>query len=550
MTNVGTIPDETNIKVKLGDEIVGFIAEPFVERLKKGDVFVLGGQSYEFRYTRGTTARVISGLGKPPTVPSWFSEMLPLSFDLAMNIQHFRYLMHQKFKAKKTKKEIKEFIQEYLYVDKKGTNSIYEFFKEQYYFSEIPNEKKIVIEYFQQDNVKYVVFHTLFGRRTNDVISRAIAYAISKINKVDVEINITDNGFFIRTNKKLQIIRAIHTIKSSELRKLMELAISKSEILSRRFRHCAARSLMVLRNYKGRTKSVGRQQMSSRLLLSAVKRISENFPILKEAKREILEDAMDIESAEKVFEWIENEKIKVVEKHLEYPSPFSFELITSGYSDLIKMEDKQEFLQRMHKLVTDKIENKKNENLDITIDPLNYARERFEIRQNLKTNKESKKELIARQAMNTRMPKKHKQILAAIVQGNVKINDIPKKFMQDLKKHIKEIKTFFPPELKKFTLKLIKDDEFDYDNYWDAEEQKKENAKEEQKNKLVKHFLLAARKDQLDKDIIENVIRAIEENKKLSDKTEKWIKELFSKAVKKHWKDDIAKWLKKQINNN
>ena len=33
LTNVGTIPDETNVKVKLGEEIIGTIDESFLERL-------------------------------------------------------------------------------------------------------------------------------------------------------------------------------------------------------------------------------------------------------------------------------------------------------------------------------------------------------------------------------------------------------------------------------------------------------------------------------------------------------------------------------------
>ena len=42
----------------------------------------------------------------------------------------------------------------------------------------------------------------------------------------------------------------------------MEMAIEKTEVLNRRFRHCAERSLMILKNYKGKKKYVGRQQVN------------------------------------------------------------------------------------------------------------------------------------------------------------------------------------------------------------------------------------------------------------------------------------------------
>ena len=77
---------------------------------------------------------------------------------------------------------------------------------------------------------------------------------------------------------------------------------------------------MILRTYRGRTKSVGRQQMSSRLLLSAVQRM---------VGIEILS--------------------------LPTFSPFAFNLIAQGHYDIMKMEDKAEFLKRMHQMVLAKV---------------------------------------------------------------------------------------------------------------------------------------------------------------------------------------------------
>ncbi|MFH1505860.1 MAG: ATP-dependent helicase [archaeon] len=355
MTNIGTIPDETRVQVKIGPQVIGFISEPFLEKLKKGDVFILGGQSYTFAYSRGMTAQVRASANRPPTVPSWYSEMLPLSFDLAMEIQKFRRFMEGYLDANTSKEDILKFINDYLYVDKYGANSIYEYFKEQHDYAEIPHDKKIIIEYYNEGTNRFIVFHSLFGRRVNDVLSRALGFAISKISGKDVEINISDNGFYIRTNTQVQASRAFHALKSEELRKVSEIALEKSEVLRRRFRHCAARALMILRSYKGHKKTVGRQQRSSMMLITAVKKISNDFPVLKEARREVLEDLMDIKSAQFILEQIGEDKIKIREIHTDIPSPFAFNLIAMGYSDIMKMEDRQEFLQRMHNMILAKI---------------------------------------------------------------------------------------------------------------------------------------------------------------------------------------------------
>ncbi len=355
MTNIGTIPDESFISVKIGDQVVGKIDEGFLEKLKSKDIFVLGGDVYQFKYSRGMTIQVNSSPQRPPNVPAWFSEMLPLSFDLAMSISRFRALLEGKFKKKLSKKEILNFITEYLYVDKKTADQLHSYCKDQFDFIGIPSDKKVIIEHFTDRDRKYIIFHTLFGRRVNDCLSRVIAYAIGRLQHRDVEIGISDNGFYLSSEKQVNIIKALKALQPKELRRIAEQAIEKSEILSRRFRHCAGRSLMILRQYKGVKKRVGRQQISSKILMNACRRISENFPILKEARREVLEDLMDFEHTRKIVECIGSGQIKLEEVYTTVPSPFAFNLVVEGYSDILKLEDKQEFLKRMHEMIQAKI---------------------------------------------------------------------------------------------------------------------------------------------------------------------------------------------------
>ena len=360
MTNIGTIPDQTNILVKVNELVVGTLDEPFLERLQRGDVFVLGGQTYEFLFARGMVAQVKAAAGRQPTVPSWFSEQLPLSYDLAVSIQRFRRLLDDMFINKYKKEEILEFIKSYLYVDENATQALYRYFYEQHLFAGIPHDKRILIEFYQDEktNKKYVLFHTLYGRRVNDVLSRAIAYAICKLQKKkprDVELGINDNGFFLASEKPIQVLRALDALKKEDLWTVMKLALEKSEVLKRRFRHCAGRALMILRNYKGREKKVGKQQVSSMILMSAIKRISDNFSILKEARREVLEDLMDIEHATLVLQKIREQDTELKQFHTPLPSPFAFTLITQSYTDILRMEDKVEFIRRMHKHVIAKL---------------------------------------------------------------------------------------------------------------------------------------------------------------------------------------------------
>ena len=355
MTNIGTIPDQTGVLVKIQDLVIGKIDEGFLEQLNPGDTFVLGGSVYQFRFSRGNVAQVGAAEGRLPTVPRWVSEMLPLSFDLACSLQRFRKYMHERLSAGESAATIIAFIHDYLYVDENAARAIYHYFKQQFDFAVIPHERRILLEHYIGDKEKQYIFHTLYGRRVNDVLSRALAYAIARQQKRDVRITVTDNGFVLGCDAPIYPLSAFILIKSDELPQVMGLALDKSQILLRRFRHCASRALMILRNYKGVRKSVGRQQVSARILLSAVRRISNNFPILKEARREVLEDKMDLPNAIAVLKAIENGTIVIEERQTTIPSPFAFNLALQGYSDVLRIEDKIEFVKRLHQMVLAKI---------------------------------------------------------------------------------------------------------------------------------------------------------------------------------------------------
>ncbi|PIN90538.1 ATP-dependent helicase [Candidatus Pacearchaeota archaeon CG10_big_fil_rev_8_21_14_0_10_32_14] len=359
MTNIGTIPDESYITVKLAPsgEQVGFIDEGFLERMRKNDVFVLGGRKYVYQYTKGMNLYVKSTIERYPTIPSWFSEMLPLSFDSATEINRFRYLMAERLESspRRSKSEIIKFIEEHLHSSEESASTseaIYNYFLEQHNFLGIPHKNKMIVERYYDPKTKknYALFHSMYGRRVNDVLSRAFGYLLGKsAGKRDVELGMNDNGFYI-AGEKLQIEKVINFLTPKNLEEVLKEAIERTDILSRRFRHCAGRSLMILRSYKGHQKSVGKQQMNSHFLMSAVKKITGEFPILREARREILEDLMDIENAKIVVKWINEGRIKVQIKDVAIPSPFALNLFIQGHTDLIKLEDKQNFLKRMHKL--------------------------------------------------------------------------------------------------------------------------------------------------------------------------------------------------------
>ena len=558
MTNIGTIPDETNIKVKLGEAIIGSIEEGFLERLKPGDIFVLGGDIYQFRYSKGTTAFVKGSVSRPPTVPSWFSEQLPLSFDLANDIGKFRRLIKEYFEAKAKKDDIIEFIHNYLYVDENASHAIYQYIKEQYDFCKIiPNDKQILIEYYNNTEEKKIIFHTLFGRKVNDCLSRAIAFSISLTQKRDVEVGINDNGFYIRSEKSINIPSVINQINIENIDKIMNHAIEKSEVLKRRFRHCASRSFMILRNYMGREKNVGRQQIASMILMKVLRELDPEFPILKEAKREVLEDSMDLKNTKEIIKKINDKDITFEEIHTKIPSPFAFNLVLMGHLDILKMEDKIEFLKRMHSMVLAKISlsnksgrNTKTSLLDdsekiiqtIEIPDLDVSEKLKEYKPKLR---DIQNRLLEKAGLIRRIPLSFRKELFAIIKSK-KIEDVPESFIQNIRDHKDLIIEEWPKELSNFIFAYVNEREnFDFEKYFDEQENNPHLQEELRKENLIENIKLLCRKQKLDDEIKYELIELINSNKEPSIKTKEFIDAFLKGTIPKYCSDELFKFLKK-----
>jgi len=265
------------------------------------------------------------------------------------------------------------------------------------------------------------------------------------------------------------------------------MSLDKTEVLARRFRHCATRAMMILRTYRGNRKSVGKQQMSSRLLINSVRRISEDFPILKEARREILEDLMDIKNTEKIIEHIEHKRISIVEIQTDMPSPFAFNIITMGYTDIMKMEDKLTFLRRMHDMVKAKIsldagkkmtkeeKDKFRARTDTDKNMFNYDYFWKEQEMQMNEEKELETEKLKVMAWNLkRVPFLIREHIVEIIDGR---KNVRQDFVEALKVYKQEIETHWPPELRMYIInKLVELKELDPEFFKKEETKEKESS--------------------------------------------------------------------------
>ncbi len=356
-TNVGTIPEEGTYHVfsERGTPL-GELSEHFVEYLHAGDIFVLGGRTYQFVRARGMAVYVKDASGRRPTVPSWTGEMLPRSFDLSLAVGAFRREIADAVDRDGEEAAI-AWLTDTNHVDQGSARSLVSYIQEQRaMLPDLPTDRRLLLEgYIDPKGNRNVIFHFPFGRRVNDALSRAYAFAVTDRYKTNVRVSVTDDNFMLTVPKRLPLEGLASLVTADTLEDLLRRAVRTTELFKQRFRHCATRAFMVLRNYKGREVSIGRQQLRSQRIIDFLHQI-EDFPVVKEAYNEIMNEVMDVRNARQVLEWIQSGRLEVaLSDYAALPSPFAHNAVLAGISDLVLMEDRSALLRELHRQVLKRV---------------------------------------------------------------------------------------------------------------------------------------------------------------------------------------------------
>jgi ATP-dependent Lhr-like helicase len=356
LTNVGTIPDSfsCDVFVRGGDEWVGELDEDYLDTLDPGDVFVIGGERFEFRYRRGSKVYVDRTSARP-TVPSWYSERLPLSYDLARELLAFQRDLLARRESGGVP-AVRDWLRESS-LSERAVRSLTRLYDQQVAFASpesVSTPDRIAVEE-ERDRGEYrrrYYIHTLYGRRFNDGLSRLLAAACASESNASVTVAVADNGFVLSMplNRRVDAAGLLRGLDPAAARADLRAALRGTDLRQRYFRIDATRSLMILKRYKGHEKSAARQQVESETLLSLADDL-DDFAVVEETDRELLEDKLHVSGIEAVLERIQEGAIEVVERTVETPTPRAFGLATLAATDTVLAEDESAALREFHERV-------------------------------------------------------------------------------------------------------------------------------------------------------------------------------------------------------
>jgi ATP-dependent Lhr-like helicase len=344
--NVGTISGGASVRIKTRGAAtpIGTVEETFLEQLKPGDRFLLGGRVWSFMFAQGMTAFVAPATGRP-SVPRWASEILPATAGVAWGVGALRAELRDAL-VRDGATGVNDLLSSRYDIGAADASALADYVATQHALSPVPDPDEILVERWVDPDDDRVIVHAVtspLGRRANEALARAVAY---RLGKASVGLMVDDQAFALRVPRRASWDETVmpRLFASSGFRDDVRAAVARSDLWGRRFRAVAGIGLMLVKNYHGRSKFIGAMQMNARRIWSVLERERPDFPLVRETYRTVLEDDLDVPTAQS---WLERAGGRITMRDLEAPPPFLFRLVAAGTTDSMLLEERDAFLRRL-----------------------------------------------------------------------------------------------------------------------------------------------------------------------------------------------------------
>ncbi|HEY3083706.1 MAG TPA: DEAD/DEAH box helicase [Chloroflexota bacterium] len=347
----GTIPDRGAYALVTGDRRtrVGELDEEFVFETRKGDVFVLGAQTW--RVLEIDQDRVIAepAPGEVPRMPFWRGDYPWRPYDLGKRIGAFRRhlvdLIRPLTRDDLTRlrrmteaelaalpepvgplTELVRFLRDECALDRNSIVLLIEHLHGQLeHVGQVATDRTIVVELYEDAlGEPRMVVHSPFGGRVNGPWGIALAGAIREKLGVEAQINTGDDGILVRFSGAETEPPAdlVPRLTSGEARERLVNDLPGSAVFGAQFRMNAARALILPRSSNGKRTPLWLARLRAKDLQQSVAGYGD-FPIVLETYRDCLRDVMDLDGLTEVLDGIAAGDLQVVVHESEFPSPLA-----------------------------------------------------------------------------------------------------------------------------------------------------------------------------------------------------------------------------------
>jgi ATP-dependent Lhr-like helicase len=346
LTSGGAIPDNANYDVVSEPDgtYVGSVFEDFAAESMAGEVFLLGNTSWRIRRIEKSRVLVEDAHGQAPDIPFWRGEAPARTTELSQMISEVREGID--LRMSDWDACLKWLIEE-VGVSVNGAEQACAYVMEgKRVLGTVPLATHVVAErFFDEAGGMQLVLHAPFGARINKAWGLALRHIICSRFNIELQASATDDGINISLDPRqsFPLNDLLLFLDSHNLDEALVQAVLASPIFVTRWRWAAARSLALLRFAGGRRVPAPIQRTrSDDLLASAFPAAAQSVhpemapdapthdhPLLFEALRDCLHEAMDSSGLRQVLWKIERGEIQFSGRDTPMPSAFSHQILNA-----------------------------------------------------------------------------------------------------------------------------------------------------------------------------------------------------------------------------
>ena len=296
--SIGTITSDAAIAVRYhGGGYIGTIEESFIARLRPGDVFLFGGRSLELVRVRDLTAWVRRAGRRRQAVPRWQGGRLPLSGTLASRVLE---LLAEAEHGHYAEPELQA-LQPLLEMQQRE--------------SALPVPGRLVVEHTTSREGEHLFIYPFAGRLAHEGLATLLAWRLGQLSPATFSIAVNDYGFELLSSTLAAPDEATlrRLLRPTDLLDDLLASMNASELARRQFRDIARIAGLIFQGYPGRGKSARQLQASSGLIFDTISRYDPDNRLLEQARREVLEQALEVNRLREALARIEAASLSVHE---------------------------------------------------------------------------------------------------------------------------------------------------------------------------------------------------------------------------------------------
>ncbi len=383
ITNGGAIPDNTlySVVVEPDGALVGTVDEDFAVEANRGDIMLLGTNSWQIRRVESMSGRVLveDAHGAPPTIPFWRGEAPARTYELCNHLAIVRERIDADTRglrpAETTSVNCPPQLLEWLcgecgLSDYAAEQAIQYVLEGRSILGAVPTLDTVVAErFFDESGGMQLVIHAPFGGRINKAWGLALRKKFCRGFNFELQAAATENGINISLTEQhsFPLADVFSFLRPETLQETLEQAVIQSPIFATRWRWDANRALALLRFQGGKKVPPQIQRMRAEDLLASLfpdaaacqDNITEDLripdhPLIKEVMKDALTEAMDIEGLKNLLYALEEGKVRAIAIDTPVPSAFAHEILNSNpyaYLDDAPLEERRSRAVEMRRVL-------------------------------------------------------------------------------------------------------------------------------------------------------------------------------------------------------